>query len=169
MHLPLNEMMRYIAHTSFSNNENEQLLHTYDDDNNEEYDTRAAEERVLSVLSNAKVLRYALLLVTESIRNDTERYGLVFYNMSPSTIAYSRSSSKDHTASHIYGPDQQQYLSQDYNTEANAATILNEAEKLFNCINKRSPSSLPSLPFLPSSNEEELSHSSKRSTIANQI
>ncbi|HET7345123.1 MAG TPA: hypothetical protein VFJ05_04540, partial [Nitrososphaeraceae archaeon] len=50
--------------------------------NNEEYIkiTRAVEEKVLGVLSNGKVLiRYALLSITESIRNNPERYRSLFY------------------------------------------------------------------------------------------
>ena len=57
---------------------------------------------------------------------------------------YSNSSSSGqqyYTASYMYGPQPQQERSQDYNTEVNAAAIVNEAEKLFNklikdCINK---------------------------------
>jgi hypothetical protein len=57
---------------------------------------------------------------------------------------YSNSSSSGqqyYTASYMYGPQPQQQRSQDYNTEVNAAAIVNEAEKLFNklikdCINK---------------------------------
>jgi hypothetical protein len=79
--------------------------------------TRAVEDEVLGVLSNAKVLlRYALLSITESIRNDPERYRLIFYNMSPSITNYSSSNSQ---------PQQPQYLSPDNNTEANAAIIDN--------------------------------------------
>ncbi len=92
-------------------------------DNNEEYMkiTKTVEEKVCGVLSNAKVLlRYALLSITESIRNNPERYRLVFYNMSS---------------------QQSRHPSQDYNTEAIAAMIIEEAEKLYNkvvkdCINK---------------------------------
>ncbi len=54
-------------------------------DNNEEYIkfTKSVEEKVVCVLSNAKVfLRYALLSITESVRNDPERYRPIFYNMS---------------------------------------------------------------------------------------
>jgi chromosome segregation ATPase len=52
--------------------------------NNEEYVKiiKAVEEKVLGVLSNGKVLlRCALLSLTESARNDPERYRLIFYNM----------------------------------------------------------------------------------------
>jgi hypothetical protein len=118
--------------------------------------TGAVEDKVLGVLSNAKVLlRYALLSITESIRNDPERYRLIFYNMSPSITNYSSSNSQ---------PQQLQYLSPDNNTEANAAMIVDEAEKLYNKVVKDninkiiidypfSKSSLPSLPLLPASDE----------------
>jgi hypothetical protein len=66
-------------------------------DNNEEYlkIIKTVGEEVLSVLSNPKVfLRFALLSITESIRNDPERFRSIFYNMSPSMIDYSSSTSK---------------------------------------------------------------------------
>jgi hypothetical protein len=118
-------------------------------------------------LSNARVLlRYALLSITESIRNDSERYRSIFYNMSPLIIDYSGSSSQGYTSSSMYGPDQQQKSSPNYNTEANISMIVEEAEKLFNkvvkdCINTIttecafSKSSSLSLPLLPPSNEEQ--------------
>jgi hypothetical protein len=77
--------------------------------NNEEYIkiTGAVEDKVLGVLSNAKVLlRCALLSINESIRNDPERYRLIFYNMS-SILDYSNSS-QDYTDSYMYGQTQQQ-------------------------------------------------------------
>jgi hypothetical protein len=136
-------------------------------DNSEEYIkiTRAVEEKVLGVLSNAKVfLRCALLSITESIRNNPEGYRSILNNMSPSIIDYSGSSSQDYTSSSMYGQQQQQNSSPDYDTEANAAMIVEEAEKLYNnlvkdSINKIiidypfSKSSLPSLPLLPASDE----------------
>jgi hypothetical protein len=102
--------------------------------NNEEYIkiTRAVEDKVLGVLPNGKeLLRYALLSITESIRNNPERYRSIFYNMS-SMIDYSSSGGQDYTAPYMYGQQQQQQNSSlDYNTEANAAIIIDEAEKIF--------------------------------------
>jgi hypothetical protein len=75
-------------------------------------DTKGVGEEVLGILSNTNVLlRYALLSITKSARNDPERYRLIFYNMSSSIIDYysSSSSSQDYTASYRHGPDQQQY------------------------------------------------------------
>jgi hypothetical protein len=132
--------------------------------NNEEYlkVIKSVGEEVLSVLSNPKVLlRYALLSITESIRNNPERYRSFFYNMSPSITAYTSSNGQNY----MYGPQQQQNSSPNYNTEANIAVIVDEAEKLFNkvlkdCINKIIIIDYPfskasSLPLLPESNEEQ--------------
>jgi hypothetical protein len=122
----------------------EALVNDYQD-NNEEYlkVIKTVGEEVLGGLPNVKMfLRCALLSITESIRNNPERYRSIFYNMSPSIMDYSgSSSSQDYTSSSMYGPDQQQKSSLDYNTEANAAMIVDETEKLYNklvrdCLNK---------------------------------
>jgi hypothetical protein len=100
-------------------------------DSNEEYVKviKAVGEDVLGVLSNAKMfLRYALLSITESIRNNPERFRSIFYNMS---LITDYSSGQDYAASYMYGPDQQQKSSPDYDTEVNATIIIGEAEKLF--------------------------------------
>jgi hypothetical protein len=69
--------------------------------------------------------------MTESIRNDPERYRLIFYNMSSITDYYS-SNKQDYTASCLHGQhQQQQYSSPDYDNEANAIIIIDEAEKAF--------------------------------------
>ena len=102
-------------------------------DNNEEYlkVIKNVGEEVLSVLSNVKMfLRCALLSITESIRNNPERYRSIFYNMS-SITDYSSNSGQDYTASCMYGQTNNKSPSPDYNTEANAAIIIDEAEKLF--------------------------------------
>ena len=91
---------------------------------NEEYlkIVKTVEERVLGVLSNGKMLlRYALLSITESARNDPERYRQIFYNMSS------------------------QYPLQDYNTDATVSIMVDDAEKLYDkivkdCINKTTES-----------------------------
>jgi hypothetical protein len=129
-------------------------------DNNEEYlkIIKTVGEEVLGVISNVKVLlKYALLSMTESIRNDPKKFRSIFNNIS-SMIDYS-SNGQDY----MYG-QQQQSPSPDYNTEANTAIIICEAEKLFyklvkDSINKIiidypfSKSSLPSLPLSPASDE----------------
>jgi Fe-S-cluster formation regulator IscX/YfhJ len=138
-------------------------------DSNEEYlkVIKAVGEEVLSVLSNAKVfLRYALLSIAESMRNNPERYRSIIYNMSPSIIDYGGSTGQDYTASYMYGQIQpEQYPSPDHVTEAIVAVILEEAEKLFNkpvkdSINKvitdrTFSKSLSSLPLLQPSDEQQ--------------
>jgi hypothetical protein len=128
---------------------------------------KAVEEKVVSILSNAKVLlRCALSSITESIMNNPERFRLIFYNM-PSIIDCYNTNGQDYTGSYMYGGQiqQRQYSSADYNTEANIAVIVEEAEKLFDklvkdCINKIIIIDYPfskssSLPLLrPSSNGE---------------
>ncbi len=113
-------------------------------------------EKVLNVIPNVKVLlRYALLSITESIRNDPEKFRSIFNNIS-SMIDYN-SNGQDYTVSCMYGQQQQQSSSPDYNTEDNVSIIVEEAEKLYNnlvkdCTNKviitdctfsKSSSSLP--------------------------
>jgi hypothetical protein len=138
-------------------------------DNNEGFIKiiKAVEEKVVSILSNGKVLlRYALLSITESITNNSERFRLIFYNM-PSIIDCYNTNGQDYTASYMHGSQSQQYPSPNYNIQANMAMIVEEAVKLYNklvkgCINKVitdytfSKSPLPSsLPLLPSSSEEQ--------------
>jgi hypothetical protein len=172
--LSLEEEKRQMSELHQKKMKLEALVNDYQD-NNEEYVkfTKTVQEKVFGVLSNAKVfLRGALLSITESIRNNPERYRSLFYNMSPSIIDYSGSSSQDYTASCMYEQQQQQNSSLDYDTEVNAAIIIDEAEKLYNklvrdCLNKIimdyafSTSSSSSLPLLPQSNEEQQSHLSK--------
>jgi hypothetical protein len=145
---------------------------------------KAVEEKVLGVLSNVKaLLRCALLSITESARNNPERYRLIFYNMPSSMTDCYDTNGQDYPSSYMYGgqiqQQSQQYPSPNYNTEDNIAVIVDEAEKLYSkvvkdCINKVNVidhhlSKASSLPLLPSPNEEELSHSSSTSTTANQI
>ena len=90
-------------------------------DNNEEYlkVIKAVGEEVLGVISNVKVLlRYALLSMTESIRNDPERHRSIFYNMSPITD-YSEQRPRLFCFLYVRTGRQQQKSSPDYNTEAN--------------------------------------------------
>jgi hypothetical protein len=125
---------------------------------------KSCRREVLGILSDKKtLLRYALLSITESIRNNPERFRLIFYNLS-SITDYSSSNVQDY----MYGQQQQQSSSPDYNTEANAAIIIGEAEKLFyklvkDSINKVIIIDYPfnkssSLPLLPPSNEQQQSH-----------
>jgi hypothetical protein len=107
--------------------------------------------------------------MTESIRNDPERFRSIFNNIS-SMIDYSSHTGQDY----MYG-QQQQYPSPDYGTEANAAILVDEAEKLYNnlvkdCTNKVITDctfSKSSLPLLPPSSEQQ-SHTRSSPTAANQ-
>jgi hypothetical protein len=136
--------------------------------NNEEYVKiiKAVEEKVVSILSNVKVLlRCALLSITKSIRNNPERFRSLFYNM-PSIIDCYNTNGQDYAASYMYvGQIQQYYLSPDYNTDANIDIIVDEAEKLYNTVVKDSINKIiivdypfrksSSLPLLPASTEEQ--------------
>jgi hypothetical protein len=70
--------------------------------------------------------------------------GRFFYNMSPSIIDYSSNGQDYINSCSMYGqqqPQSLQYPSLNYNTEANVAIIVDEAEKLFyklikDCVNK---------------------------------
>jgi len=82
------------------------------------------------------------LCITESARNNPERFRLIFYNMPSSITDCYNSDGEDYAASYMYGgqiqQQQPQYLSPDDNTEANAAMIVDEAEKLFTKVVKDS-------------------------------
>jgi hypothetical protein len=91
--------------------------------------------------------------LTESIRNNEKIYTLIFHNISPITD-YS-----PHDPAPFVDPAQNQHFhSEDYNTEARVAMIVDEAEKLFNklakdCIKKiisnQASSISPPPPSLP--------------------
>jgi hypothetical protein len=127
--LSCEEARRQMAELHNKNVKLEALVESFQN-NNEEYIkvTKTVEQKVLSVLSNVKMfLRCALLSITESARNNPQIYNLIFYNMS-SMIDYSSSGGQDYTA-YTYEQQQQQNSSPDYNTEANAAIIIDEAKK----------------------------------------
>ena len=103
---------------------------------NEEYIkiTQSVEERLTSILRDSKMLlKLALMSLTESIRNNEEIYTLIFHNILPKI---------DYCPSLFVDPTQNQHFhSEDYNTEAKVAMIVDEAEKLYtklvkDCINK---------------------------------
>jgi hypothetical protein len=81
----------------------EALVNDFQDSNEECLKIlKSVGEELHGVLSNAKVLlRYALLSITESMRDDPERFRLIFYNLS-SMIDYS-SNDQDYSASCMYG------------------------------------------------------------------
>jgi hypothetical protein len=143
--LSLEEEKRQMAELHQKKMNQEALVNDFQN-GNEEYVKiiKTVGEEVLSGLSNVKMfLRYALLAVTESARNNPEIYNLIFYNMSPSLTDYSSSKGQDYNDScGMYGQQQrQQNWSPDYDTEANLAIIIDEAEKFFyklikKCVNK---------------------------------
>ena len=64
--------------------------------------------------------------LTESIRNHEEIYTLIIHNISPITDY------RPHDPSFFVDPSQNQlFRSEDYNTEAKVAMIVDEAEKLY--------------------------------------
>ena len=83
---------------------------------------KTAEEKVISILSNSKMLlKLALLSLTESMRKDPDRYiPLIYHNNISSNTEYN--SQNYETAS--YGQHQKQYQSQDY-----ISMLAEEAEK----------------------------------------
>jgi hypothetical protein len=100
--------------------------------------TRSVEERLSNMLRDSKMLlKLALMSLTESIRNNEEIYTLIFHNTSPHITDYSACD-----LSLFVDPMQNQHShSEDYNTEAKVAMIVDEAEKLYtklvkDCINK---------------------------------
>ena len=151
--------------------------------NSEEYIkiTRAVGDKVFGVLSDRKaLLRYALLSITESIRNNPERFRSLFYNI-PFIIDCYDTNGQDYAAPYMYGGQiqQPQYLSP--NTEANVAIIVDEAEKLFtnvvkDCVNKTianlkttneaSDSESPSLSLLPQKELSDVQKDSKQKLAA---
>jgi hypothetical protein len=85
------------------------------------------EEKVVSILSDKKtLLKLALLSLTDSMKNDPDRYSRLVYHNTPSTANYN---SQDYdTAS--YGQQQQ------YPSHAYTDMLLKEAEKLYSKLTK---------------------------------
>jgi hypothetical protein len=131
------------------------------ENNSEEYAKikKTVEEKVHSILSDRRtVLKLALLSLTDSIKNDPDKYSLLIYHNTPSTINFN---SQYYDAA-SYRQQQQQYPSQAYTD-----MLLEEAEKLFNKLVKKlvdetitdyaSSTSSSLLPLLPPP-EERQSH-----------
>ena len=122
---------------------------------------KTAEEKVISILSNSKMLlKMALLSLSESMRKDQDKFNAFTFcdNKSLSLTTQTRGYSQYYdTVS--YGQQQQQYPSQDY-----IEVLLEEAEKLYNKLVKEfvdeiitdygcnTPSSMP---LLSLTNEEQ--------------
>jgi hypothetical protein len=128
---------------------------------------KTAEEKVISILSDAKpLLRIALLSLIESMRKDPSKYSSLIYHNTSSTADYSC----HYYSAASYG-QQQQHPSQDY-----IDVLIQEAEKLYNKIAKelgdKSISDYTlnissSLPVLSQSDEKNKSHA-RQTTAANQ-
>src|ERR1044072_94517 len=136
------------------------------ENNNEEYTKikQTVKQEVEYILTDRRqVLKLALLSLTDTMKNDPDKYSRLIYHNTPSTANYN--SQGYDTAS--YG-QQQQYPSQAYTD-----MLLEEAEKLYNKLAKElgdeiisdyaSSTSSSLLPLLPLS-EERQSHPTTTTT-----
>ena len=132
---------------------------------------KTVEEKVISILSNSKILlKLALLSLTESMRKDPDRYiSLIYHNNTYSDTEYN--SQNYETAS--YGQQQQQHHpSQDY-----ISMLVEESEKLYTSLIKEWEDKIitdytfsitsSSLPLLSSSDEKERQSHPRQTTPAN--
>jgi len=139
------------------------------ENNNEGYIKirKSIEEKVISILSDAKpLLRLAFLSLTESMRNDHDKYSrLLYHNNTPSNADYNN---QCYAASYTYG-QQPQNRSQDYTD-----MLKEEAEKLYNILAKElvdesisdyAFSISSSLPVLSKSDEKNRSHPRQTAAI----
>jgi len=130
---------------------------------------KTVEEKVISILSNSKILlKLALLSLTESMRKDPDRYiSLIYHNNTYSDTEYN--SQNYETAS--YG-QHKQYPSQDY-----ISMLVEESEKLYTSLIKEWEDKIitdytfsitsSSLPLLSSSDEKERQSHPRQTTPAN--
>jgi hypothetical protein len=131
------------------------------ENNNEEYIKirKTAEEKILAALSDRKgLLRLAFLCLTQSIRNEAEKYNSLIHYRGSSTRDYSRTY---YGASYMHG--QEQYQSKNCGNGDYMAMLVEEADKLWNMLPKElvdkiitdysNPNSFP-LPLSPPPEEE---------------
>jgi hypothetical protein len=108
----------------------EELVRRFEN-NNEEYlkINQTVKDKVSSILSDGKgLLRLALYSLMESIRNEPVKYSsLICYNNN--TDLYSSSTTADYSSQYYGASYGQQH---DYFMEAQIATLVHEAEKLYN-------------------------------------
>jgi DNA repair exonuclease SbcCD ATPase subunit len=106
-----------------------QLLRQFEN-NNEEYIKiiKTAEERVNNTLSERKdLLKLAVLSLTESMKNDPEKYGRLIYGNMPSTIHYINPLYPP------YGYGFDKYRQEHHQSrEDYIAMLIEEADKLYN-------------------------------------
>lgn len=96
---------------------------------------------VENTLANPKkLLKLALIALIESLRRDTSKFQLLYYQMSTETTTMPMALSQSQSLTLSYGSQNcslsnmnEQYLSQDYNspTDAFENFVLNEAERLY--------------------------------------
>jgi len=127
-------------------------------DNNDQI-RKTIEEKIHAALWDHKgLLKLAFLCLTQSMRNDPEKYNSLIHYDALSTKGYS---CPYYRPSYIY--EQQQYQSKNYGSEDYMAMLVEEADKLCNKLPKElvdkiitdygNHNSLP-LPLLPPSEEE---------------
>ena len=159
--------MERLGHLQQKRIKQEDLIKHFEN-NNEEYLNirKTVEEKVISILSNSKMLlKLALLSLSESMRKDPDKFNAFIFcdNKSSSSTPQTRGYSQYYdTASYMHG-QQQQYPSQDY-----ISVLVEEAEKLYNKLaNELVDESISdyafsisstSLPLLPPADEEQQSH-----------
>jgi hypothetical protein len=147
------------------------------ENNNEVYYIKirnTAEEKVVSILSDKKtLLKLALLSLTESMRKDPDKFNAFIFcdNKSSSSTTQTRGYSQYYDTV-TYGRQQQQ---QQYPSQYCIDVLLEEAEKLYDKLAKELVDesisdygcsiSSPSLPLLPSANEEQQSHHRQTAAI----
>jgi hypothetical protein len=107
-----------------------EALITHFENNNEEYVKirKSVEDKVHAALSDRKgLLKLALLSLTQSMRNDPEKYSSLIHYGALSTGGYSR---PYYGASYIHA--QQPYQTKNYGSEDYMAMLVEEADKLCN-------------------------------------
>jgi hypothetical protein len=171
-HLDCEKELERLRHLQQQRMNHEALVKHFENSNEVYIKIRkTVEEKVISILSNSKMLlKLALLSLTESMRKDPDKFNAFIFcdNKSLSSTTQTRSYSQYYDTV-PYG--QQQYPSQDY-----IDVLLEEAEKLYNKLAKElvdesisdyAYNILSSLPLLPPAKEEQQSHP-RQTTAANQ-
>jgi hypothetical protein len=128
-HLDYEKEMERLRHLQQQRIKQEAIVKHFEN-NNEEYIKikKTVEEKVHSILSDRKmVLKLALLSITESMKNDPDRYSRLIYHNTPSTP--SRTQATDYNTASC--GQQQQYPSWDC-----VDMLLEEAHKLYNKLAK---------------------------------
>jgi hypothetical protein len=140
-------------------NKQEALVKNFQDTNQQYMKVRGiAEEKVHSTVSNSKVLlKYAMLSLVESAKNDPDRFtSLIFNDKFPFASSTGDYVSQFHAAFDIYGKDLRT-PSLDWYSDGCVDMLVDEAKKVYNNLAKECvdgtiadyavrPASLPSLP-----------------------